>query len=473
MFRGRAALAGLAGARLAPGMALLFAALPCLAAPGYDTAIVHARVLDVRTGTVRAGTTILLRDGLIADVGPDEAGTRAAAARTIDAAGRLVTPGFIDVHFHSVEILGDSLTMQPDSIRSYRSKLRDAYLPYGVTTVRSCGDDERWMPMLRAWMEPSADAPDFYACGGALVSPDGHHYSGHVAVNGADAARAKVREYHDLGLRHVKVYWRLREAEFGPVLDESRRLGMNVVGHVDYRVIGIHRAMELGLRQFEHAYTLGVDAIDSTGYDYCNGQVFADHYASCIHDGVMPGSFFVSRLEMFNTLGPENPAVTKVIADLAAHRAGVTPTLHVFAQRFGLAWFSTPPRAPGFDDTDSLPDSSRARCRAGYGLLAATVKKLYDAGVPITVGSDWADPGKACLSEMLLLRDLGMPMPAVFAAATLNGAREMGLESLTGAIEKGLKANLVMFDADPLADPRNLLSGMTVFKDGVPAASTR
>jgi len=143
MVRGRAALAGLAGARLAPGMALLFAALPCLAAPGYDTAIVHARVLDVRTGTVRAGTTILLRDGLIADVGPDEAGTRAAAARTIDAAGRLVTPGFIDVHFHSVEILGDSLTMQPDSIRSYRSKLRDAYLPYGVTTVRSCGDDER------------------------------------------------------------------------------------------------------------------------------------------------------------------------------------------------------------------------------------------------------------------------------------------------------------------------------------------
>ncbi len=447
--------------------AILLGALPCAARPHYDTAIVHARVLDVRTGRVRENASILIRDGRIADVVADGAAAGVSAGHTIDAAGRLVTPGLVDVHFHSGEIVGDSLTMRPDSIRAYRRRLSDVYLPFGVTTVRSCGDDERWIPMLQAWMKDARDAPDFYACGAAIVSPNERNFPGHVAVNGPDSARAKVRQYHDAGFRHLKVYWRLREAEFGPVMDEARRLGMNVVGHVDYKVLGIHRAMELGLRQFEHAYTLGVDAIDSTGYEYDNGQVFVDHYASYIHDNQVPGSFFISRMEMFNTLGPASPALARLGDDLRAHGAGVTPTLHVFAQRFGLTWFATPSRKPGYDDTEVLADSALARCRAGYRILAGTVKRLYDAGVPLTVGSDWADPGKACLSEMLLLHECGIAMPAVFTAATLNGAREMGIAADTGAIEKGLKANLVIFDADPLVDPTNLLGRRTVLKDGV------
>jgi imidazolonepropionase-like amidohydrolase len=446
---------------------LLLGALPCAARPYYDTAIVHARVLDVRTGLVRENACILVRDGRIADVVADSLPAGRTAARTIDAAGRLVTPGLIDVHFHSGEIVGDSLTMQADSLRAYRQQLGDAYLPFGVTTVRSCGDDERWLPMLQSWMKSTPNAPDFYACGAAIVSPNDRNFSGHVAVTGADSARAKVRQCHAAGFRHLKVYWRLREAEFAPVMEEARRLRMNVVGHIDYKVLGIHRAMELGLRQFEHAYTLGVDAIDSTGYEYDSGQVFVDHYASYIHDNQVPGSFFISRMEMFNTLGPDNPALARLVDDLHAHGAGVTPTLHVFAQRFGLTWFTTPSRKPGYDDTEVLADSALARCRAGYAILAGTVMRLYDAGVPLTVGSDWAEPGKACLSEMLLLHECGIPMPAVFAAATLNGAREMSIAADTGAIEKGLKANLVIFDADPLADPVNLLGGKRVIKDGV------
>jgi hypothetical protein len=66
--------------------------------------------------------------------------------------------------------------------------------------------------MLTAWMERSPDAPDFWPVGGALVSHEEGRvpFSGHAVVTDPEAARRKVRAYHEAGLRHVKLYWRLR-----------------------------------------------------------------------------------------------------------------------------------------------------------------------------------------------------------------------------------------------------------------------
>ena len=57
-------------------------------------------------------------------------------------------------------------------------------------------------------------------------------------------ARREVRAYHDAGLRHVKLYWRLREPEFVAALEEARQLGMGVTGHIDFRVLGFERALQ-------------------------------------------------------------------------------------------------------------------------------------------------------------------------------------------------------------------------------------
>jgi hypothetical protein len=423
-------------------------------------------VFDVHTGEVRPGKTLLIRGSRIAEILADGSRFSFSATDTIDAAGRLVTPGLVDMHFHGDAIFADSISMEPDSLPRYRRELARAYLPYGVTTVRSCGDPERWLPLLLDWMTPAPGMPDFYPCGAAIISPDDRNFPGHVEVDGPDSARAKVREYHGLGFRHLKAYWRLREPEFAAMMDEAARLGMNVTGHVDYRIIGIQRALELGLRQLEHAYTLGVDAIDSTGYAYINGQVFVDHYADYITGNTMPGSFFVSRLELFRSLGPDHPAMLTLIDSLSANGVGVTPTLHIFAQRFGLAHFTTPSTRAGYDDTEVITGNALARCQDGYRILAGYVNRLYRAGIPLTVGSDWADPGKACLSEMLLLNDCGVPMSDVLIAATWNGARGMGIESETGSIEVGKKANLIVFDEDPLTRPENVLGGKIVIKDG-------
>jgi imidazolonepropionase-like amidohydrolase len=68
---------------------------------------------------------------------------------------------------------------------------------------------------------------------------------------------------------------------------------------------------------------------------------------------------------------------------------------------------------------------------------------------------------------MILLNDAGIPMLEVFRVATLNGARAIGVDDQLGAIDVGKRANLVIFDGDPLDDPADLFGPKTVSKDGV------
>jgi imidazolonepropionase-like amidohydrolase len=162
-----------------------------------------ASVLDTRTGRVVPHRTVVVHRGRITAVVPaGRAGGAGVprAARVLEARGRLLTPGLVDVHGHSADVLADTvnetgntearrLSMAPDSITAYRLRFARAYLPYGVTTVREAGGDDRYMALMRAWMRPAPWAPDFYPSGGALVSPDPARptpYAGHRVV--ADSA---------------------------------------------------------------------------------------------------------------------------------------------------------------------------------------------------------------------------------------------------------------------------------------------
>ena len=111
--------------RLAPlTVAAALAALPVLAGaqraalPREPMALVNANVVDVRTGRVARGVTIVLRDGRIASVGPGAA----EGATRIDAGGRYVIPGLFDAHTH----IGN--------LRAARAALES-----GGTTARSAG----------------------------------------------------------------------------------------------------------------------------------------------------------------------------------------------------------------------------------------------------------------------------------------------------------------------------------------------
>jgi hypothetical protein len=322
--------------------------------------------------------------------------------------------------------------------------------------------------MLIAWMSQSPNAPDFYPVGAQLVSAESGRVSPpfQAALADSQAAAMKVEEYYKLGIRNIKLYWRLREPEFRGALYEAQKLGMNVTGHIDQGVMTIGRALDLGLRNYEHIFTLAMSVLTEEEMDSLYAHVpehlgVTKETASGVH-----GLFFLITMEFWNYVGPDNPRVLALIRKFKTDEASLTPTLHVIAQRLGLTYFTSPPRG-AFEDASAFTPRQLKRALVGYRIMVSYVRRMYQDGVRLNVGTDTHDPGEAALSEMLLLHEAGIPMAAVFKIATLNSAQDIGQEARYGSIEVGKRADLILFDRNALDDPRGLLSPKTVIKDGV------
>jgi imidazolonepropionase-like amidohydrolase len=126
-----------------------------------------------------------------------------------------------------------------------------------------------------------------------------------------------------------------------------------------------------------------------------------------------------------------------------------------------------------------LPESLRAKGEAFWGgpeakrlrdTGAENLRRLYQAGIPIAMGTDAGNPGTAhgpsVYREMEAMQQAGMPAGAVFAAATIVSARAMALDGEIGSIAPGKRADLVVFEADPTADARNARRIRFVIRNG-------
>jgi imidazolonepropionase-like amidohydrolase len=103
--------------------------------------------------------------------------------------------------------------------------------------------------------------------------------------------------------------------------------------------------------------------------------------------------------------------------------------------------------------------------------LVGNLKRLQEAGVCIAAGTDAGNigtlHGPSFHREFELMRDAGLTPKQVLRAATIGAARVMGREAALGTLEAGKVADLLVLDADPLADVANLRRIARVVKGGV------
>jgi imidazolonepropionase-like amidohydrolase len=424
----------------------------------YDLAITHSKVFNSRTGRVDAGQTILIKAGIIELVTASPGNY--TTAKTIDAAGRLITPGFIDTHIHLTDVFGDydkaPARISTDSISWYRKKLSDTYLPYGVTTVMIMGEPEAWLPLTIDWMKnPDSDCPDVYTVGGALISKESRKpYLNHITVSSPGQASRKIIEYYRMGIRHIKLYWRLRKPEFEAAFKTADSLGMRVFGHIDQNIMFMDTTLAIGLLNYEHIMTLDNSVIHFAQ----DGSAFDNQIKSFYGNSSL--SFSAVRMEMWRFMHiKKRAALEALINKLANNKTSFSTTIHLFAAAFGLSYFS--------DTRDaSLTASQLARCKENFDIFMQYAKKMYDKGIRLRIGTDCANGGKSLLSELLLLHEHGFSTADFLQIATINGASALGLENQCGVIEKGKKANLLIWDKNPFLDYKNFLSSKTIIKDG-------
>jgi len=438
---------------LAGFVALSTACAPDSPAAGF--AIENVTVIDAANG-VRANQTVVVRGDTIVSVA--DAGAAAQVAEVVDGAGRYLIPGLWDMHVHLT--YDDDLTPAMPGL----------FLRWGVTSIRDTGGLlHEVLPMVRAMRAEGALAPRVFFAGplldGARVvyDGDGRPEIG-VPNRGVEAARANVAALVEAGVDFIKIYEMVTPEVFDALAADAARRGLPIAAHVPLAM----RAREVAPRVHSMEHLRNVEMDCAIGAD----RLLATRRAVLSEDPEEPGSALRSRLHSLQRL----PAVAAVDpAECDQVLAAMTHTIQVPTLRLN-AFSLRPPyaRDDWFEAIEAAPEPIAASWRAtGEARRAAPpvadtvfaawslrlVGDMYRRGIPIGAGTDtpinFSLPGYALHSELEMLVRAGLPPLEAIRSATIRPAEFFGLQAEMGSIAPGMRADLVLLGADPLADISN------------------
>ena len=367
------------------------------------------------TGAGPVAQDVLIEHGRIARVAAPGS-IRAGRAEELDAAGRVAIPGLMDLHAHP-----------------YLQGLLSGALYFGITTIRDQGSA----------MASLVSMGDAFAAGrveGPRVAYGGFQFYTDWAFDGdegrgiepeADPAhvRRSVALAAAFGAQHVKVRTFRRWDINARIVAEAHRLGMRATGHCGH---------ELPL------VAAGVDSKEHAGF--CGTRGNAGNYDDVLQVYRAAGIGVVPTLTYFGLV----------------RRLGANPNL--LEEDSTLAPFRLPREDLGFMLEASESDRREMEEWVVQGRRAAA--RLYRAGGTVGVGTDvWQVPS-AVHWELEELVAAGLTPLEAIGIATAGSARILGAESELGTLEVGKRADLVILDADPLADIRNTRRIWRVLKDG-------
>ena len=423
------------------GLVLMFAGCGDGAAPVVEPGglvLVGGQLIDGTGSAPVEDSVIVIRDGRIERAGTRDATAIPTGAEVIDTSGKTIIPGLVNLHVH--------YRGGPEEIE--RQFQRQLY--YGVTTGRSIGSDSpEAVPFLLEANAGRAGAPRAYTAGLGFSHPNGFNAAGRNAPTTEEEARTLVRDQVALGVHFIKM-WVNEVAEPGlkispeirtAIVDEAIRNGVVPVAHIDDEVDG-RQLVQAGLRDFLHSTVLTFGP--GAGVPVDDPEPSSEFLQMCLDNGVS----FTPTLSIVqnNWHFAEHP---ELLQDPAL-RAAFNPD--------ALARWDDPEsraevvEAPEFEDR-----------KAAFRQVQDFVKTIHDAGIKVALGNDAGTTnvpfGWGMHHEMELYVEAGLtPMQAI-VAATATGAGQMPPvgEADFGTLVSGNVADLVVLNADPLADIRNTL----------------
>lgn len=422
----------------------LVLSLGCAApAAAQVVAIRDVNVVDARDSTPRTNQTVILRGSRVTAVSRDA--VIPPGARIIEGRGKYLIPGLWDMHVHTDIVHGRALL--------------SLYVVNGVTGVRDMAG--RW-DTLTAWRSEIA--------AGRLVGPriiaSGPYLEGgttpipHIVTRNAEEGSRGVDSLVGLGTDLVKVHGRLSAETFYAIARRARERGIPFAGHVS-QAVGAQAASDSGLRSVEHMLAIPMPCTIAeslalrprfpiqSALARCRSLDLAPLYASFVGNSTWVTPTFTAMVEVASWPRRDVPgdSLARYLPD----------TL----KRFVASIFPMP---------DSVPAGADSVGQAVLSKRLAQVAAMRRAGVGILAGTDAplrnSPPGFGLLEELTLLARGGMSNRDVLRAATLEPARYLSATDSIGLVAPGMLADLVLLDANPLADIANVRQINTVIANG-------
>ena len=411
------------------------------------TAASAANVLELSNFTLIDGTgavarpvkTLVARDGVIVSIdGEAYARQKRDRVTQIDLDGAHVIPGLIDTHVHVARF--------PETRGRAERILRGA-VRGGITAVRDLTGDARTLADVeraiaaREFIGPTViysamfGGPDIYKAGPTASMSPGREPGTAPWTRVVDARSdlpTLVAQAVGTGAKNAKVYGDLDDALATNVIREARRQGLLVTAHGTVFPARPSTLVAAGAGSLSHAPYLVWEAAE-----------------------VVPDDYQMRTQGAWTTVKADHPKLRALYAQMAKEGATLDATLYIFRKM------------------QSFPPERKVQwSKDAFAWAVEATKLAHRAGVRVTTGTDWFEPedelGLPHTHEELaiLVESVGFtPMEAI-VAGTRHGAIALGLEKTHGTIEPGKFADLVVLDADPLADIRNTTAIRFVVRHG-------
>jgi imidazolonepropionase-like amidohydrolase len=436
-------------------------------------------IVDTHDGTLARGMAIVIDGGKITKIVRTKDVTVGGSAKSVDARGKFVVPGYLDMHAHPLNSSDPqgSLTLM---------------LANGITGYRQMSGTPEDLEQRRQGKHLTAtDEPALLAMPGTILT--------RANAGSPEAAVAEVQKQKAMGADFIKVVDVAPDAFFA-ALKEAKRLGLPFVGHLP-STVNVADAARSGMRSIEHlgprdSVLLGcstdeaalrreIEQTPPRAPPIVPGPGLAELVERALANPIMftNPSEFARYQHVVDTYSEAK--CRRLAAQFVADGTWQVPTLiRVRTMEFGddpqyrndanlrymppstrQMWEGLAQQFPA-----RIPPAAKETLKQLFALQLKLVKLFEQTGVKMLAGSDlgggWVIPGFGLHQEFDLLAQAGISPLEVLQMTTLNGAKFLGRERSMGSVERGKDADLVLLDANPVASVQNLHRVHAVIRGG-------
>lgn len=443
----------------------LSVSLPASFASGQDKngqtkslAFTEVTVIDMTGGPPKTGMTVIINGNRIAAVGKSTRTKIPPGTRVIDSKGKYLIPGLWDMHVHLDE--GDHFF--------------PLFIVNGVTGVRDMGSLSRkafeTLKQLRGQITKGEMlGPHIFTSGPMLDGPRSFSADDRIVVRTEGEARQSVKWLKQNGADFVKVHSFPSREVYLSIAGEARKRKLPLVGHIP-SAMRVSEAIDAGQKDIEH--TLGLHVACSDREEELRRPLLAaldrgDDFDAIIRADVEASDSYDSRKAMglFTKMVEKNVWVCPTL--LASQLS--TLSSKDFLEHIGLEFYP-PTLKDKLTEQVAFPskEAEERSIQTNKRLFIQDLKlvgEMQKAGIQLLAGTD-AMPGFGLNEELQLMVGAGLKPMEALRTATYNPAKYLGILDKFGTIESGKMADLVLLDANPLADIRNTKKIRAVVRGG-------
>ncbi|HEX2205983.1 MAG TPA: amidohydrolase family protein [Longimicrobium sp.] len=440
------ALAAAAALVLAPSLVRAQEGAPA------PVAITHATVIDVERGRPVRDQTVVVSGGRITAVGPAGRVAVPAGARVVDGRGKYVIPGLWDMHVHAA---------MPGIAQHFLPLLA----ANGVTGVREMFSTLPTMKAVRAQVDSGKILGPRMVGSGHILDGRPPVWFGSAVATTADEGRRAVDSLAAGGAEFIKVYSRLPRDAYFAIAEAAKARGIPFAGHVP-SLVGVDEASAAGQKSIEHMTGVlsACSPRDAEMRDTVARRVAAGGWTAVTGGTARTRALMESYDEgrcraLARTLARNGTWLVPTMVTLRNTSflddttLAADPRMRFVSKGFGQSW--NPRNDFRFR---TLTAEDWAVRHASHAHLVRIIRLMREEGVPFLAGTDLSNPyvypGFSLHDELAELVGVGFTPAQALRAATSDAVRYLGLADSAGTVAAGKHADLVVLDADPLADIR-------------------